>query len=131
MELLKRYKEEIGADLVVTDFNIKDVQLKLPSRKHFWAARLIDAKVSLQNLQKRKKNLKKDLVTRIIAEAPVRITQQTAEIAAESTDELVAINDSIKEYELIIEYLEKVEKIMAGMGYDIRNIINIMQMEQL
>ena len=88
-------------------------------------------KVSLQNLQKRKKNLKKDLVTRIIAEAPVRITQQTAEIAAESTDELVAINDSIKEYELIIEYLEKVEKIMAGMGYDIRNIINIMQMEQL
>ena len=129
--MLKRYKEEIGADLVVTDFNIKDVQLKLPSRKHFWAARLIDAKVSLQNLQKRKKNLKKDLVTRIIAEAPVRITQQTAEIAAESTDELVAINDSIKEYELIIEYLEKVEKIMAGMGYDIRNIINIMQMEQL
>lgn len=131
MDLLKRYKEEIGADLVVTDFNIKDVQLKLPSKKHFWAARLIDAKISLQDLQKRKKNLKKDLVKRIIAEAPVKITQQTAEIAAESTDELTAINDSIKEYELIIEYLEKVERIMAGMGYDIRNIINIMQMEQL
>lgn len=129
--MLKRYKEEIGADLVVTDFNIKDVQLKLPSRKHFWAARLIDAKVELQNLQKRKKNLKKDLVSRIITEAPVKITQQTAESAAESTEELIAINDSIKEYELIIEYLEKVERIMAGMGYDIRNIINIMQMEQL
>jgi len=131
VDLLKRYKEEIGADLVVTDFNIKDVQLKLPSRKHFWAARLIDAKVELQNLQKRKKNLKKDLVSRIITEAPVKITQQTAESAAESTEELIAINDSIKEYELIIEYLEKVERIMAGMGYDIRNIINIMQMEQL
>lgn len=131
MELLKRYREEIGADLVVTDFNIKDVQLKLPSRKHFWAARLIDAKISLQDLQKRKKNLKKDLVKRIIAEAPVKITQQTAESAAESTEELISINDSIKEYELVIEYLEKVERIMAGMGYDIRNIINIMQMEQL
>ena len=129
--MLKRYKEEIGADLVVTDFNIKDVQLKLPSRKHFWAARLIDAKISLQDLQKRKKNLKKDLVKRIIAEAPVKITQQTAESAAESTEELISINDSIKEYELVIEYLEKVERIMAGMGYDIRNIINIMQMEQL
>lgn len=131
MELLKRYKEEIGADLVVTDFNIKDVQLKLPSRKHFWAARLIDAKITLQDLQKRKKNLKKDLVKRIIAEAPVKITQHTAESAAESTEELISINDSIKEYELVIEYLEKVERIMAGMGYDIRNIINIMQMEQL
>lgn len=131
MELLKRYKEEIGSDLLITDFNIKDIQLKLPSRKHFWAARLIDAKIELSNLQKRKKNLKKSLVTKIIADAPVKITQQTAEIAAESTDELISITDSIKEYELIIEYLEKVEKIMSGMGYDIKNIIEIQKLEQL
>ena len=131
MELLKRYKEEIGSDLLITDFNIKDIQLKLPSRKHFWAARLIDAKITLQNLHKRKKSLKKDLVGRIIAEAPVKITQQTAETAAESTEELSNINDSIKEYEFIIEYLEKVERIMGGMGYDIKNIIEIQKLEQL
>ncbi len=131
MELLKRYKEEIGADLIITDFNIKDIQLKLPSRKHFWAARLIDAKITLQSLHKKKKNLKKTLVTKIIAEAPVKLTQQTAEIAAESTDELTQITDSIKEYEFIVEYLEKVEKIMSGMGYDIKNIIEIQKLEQL
>ncbi len=131
MELLKRYKEEIGADLIITDFNIKDIQLKLPSRKHFWAARLIDAKITLQSLHKKKKNLKKTLVTKIIAEAPVKLTQQTAEIAAESTDELTQITDSIKEYEFIVEYLEKIEKIMAGVGYDIKNIIEIQKLEQL
>jgi hypothetical protein len=131
VELLKRYKEEIGADLLITDFNIKDIQLKLPSRKHFWAARLIDAKITLQSLHKKKKNLKKALVTKIIAEAPVKLTQQTAEIAAESTDELTNITDSIKEYEFIVEYLEKVEKIMSGMGYDIKNIIEIQKLEQL
>jgi len=131
VELLKRYKEEIGADLLITDFNIKDIQLKLPSRKHFWAARLIDAKITLQSLHKKKKTLKKTLVTKIIAEAPIKLTQQTAEIAAEATDELVAITDSIKEYEFIVEYLEKVEKIMSGMGYDIKNIIEIQKLEQL
>ena len=131
MELLKRYKEEIGADLLITDFNIKDIQLKLPSRKHFWAARLIDAKITLQFLHKKKKNLKKTLVTKIIAEAPIKLTQQTAEIAAEATDELTNITDSIKEYEFIVEYLEKVEKIMSGMGYDIKNIIEIQKLEQL
>ena len=71
------------------------------------------------------------MVTKIIAEAPVKLTQQTAEIAAESTDELTAITDSIKEYEFIVEYLEKVEKIMSGMGYDIKNIIEIQKLEQL
>lgn len=129
--MLKRYKEEINGDLLITDFNIKEIQLKLPSRKHFWAARLIDAKITLQSLHKKKKNLKKTLVTKIIAEAPVKLTQQTAEIAAESTDELITITDSIKEYEFIVEYLEKVEKIMSGMGYDIKNIIEIQKLEQL
>lgn len=131
MELLKRYKEEINGDLLITDFNIKEIQLKLPSRKHFWAARLIDAKIALQNLHKKKKNLKKTLVSKIIAEAPVKLTQQTAEIAAESTDEITSITESIKEYEFIVEYLEKIEKIMAGMGYDIKNIIEIQKLEQL
>lgn len=131
MELLKRYKEEIGKDLLITDFNIKEIQLKLPSRKHFWAARLIDAKINLQSLINKKKQLKKTLVSKIIAEAPVKLTQQTAEIAAESAEELVSITNSIKEFEFIVEYLEKVEKIMSGMGFDIKNIIEIQKLEQL
>ena len=88
-------------------------------------------KQKIEEIHKKKKNLKKALVTKIIAEAPVKLTQQTAEIAAESTDELTAITDSIKEYEFIVEYLEKVEKIMSGMGYDIKNIIEIQKLEQL
>ena len=131
MELLKRYKEEIGADLVVTDFNIKDVQLKLPSRKHYWAARLIDAKIAHYKLIKRKKLLKESIARRLISDAPVRITQQTAEIAAENTEELQSIAIEIKDYEFVIEYLEKVEKIMSGMGFDIANVIKIIAMEQL
>lgn len=131
MELIERYKEEIGKDLVINEFNIKDVQLKLPSRKHFWAARLIDAKITHFKLVKRKRSLKESIAKRIINEAPVRVTQQTAEIAAESSDELQNITIEIKDYEFVIEYLEKVEKIMSGMGFDIKNILEIMKMEQL
>lgn len=131
MELIERYKEEIDKDLIINEFNIKDVQLKLPSRKHFWAARLIDAKITHFKLVKRKKSLKESIAKRIINEAPVRVTQQTAEIAAESSEELQNITIEIKDYEFVIEYLEKVEKIMSGMGFDIKNILEIMKMEQL
>ena len=131
MDLIERYRNEINKDLIINDFNIKDIQLKLPSRKHYWAARLIDAKIELHKLGKRKKTLKESIVKRIIGEAPVRITQQSAEIAAESTEELQNIALSIKEYEFVVEYLEKVEKIMGGMGFDIKNIIEIQKMEQL
>ena len=131
MNLIERYKEEIERDLIINDFNIKDVQLKLPSSKHYWAARLIDAKITHHKLIKRKKALKNTIATRIINEAPVRITQQTAEIAAESSDELQNISIEIKDYEYVIEYLEKVEKIMGGMGFDISNVIKIMAMETM
>ena len=79
MDLIKRYKEEIGNDLVINDFNIKEVQLRLPSRKHFWAARLIDAKIELHSLQKQKKALKKQIVKRLQQESPIKLTQQSAD----------------------------------------------------
>ncbi len=131
MDLIKKYKEEIGNDLVINDFNIKEVQLRLPARKHFWAARLIDAKIELHSLQKQKKALKKQIVKRLQQEAPIKLTQQSAEIAAESSNEIGSLNDQIKEYEFIIEYLDKATSVLNQVGWDIKNIIEIQKLEQL
>ena len=131
MDLIKKYKDEIGQDLVINDFNIKEVQLRLPSRKHFWAARLIDAKIELYSLQKSKKTLKKQLVKRIQETSPVKLTPQAAEIAAESSSEISSMNDQIKEYEFIIEYLDKATSVLNQVGWDIKNIIEIQKLEQL
>ena len=130
MSIMERYIEEIKQDLIVNDFNIKEVQLRLPARKHFWVARLIDAKIKRNNLLRDKKNLKKDISKRIVELSPIKMTSVAAEIAAESSKEVEEINDQIKEYDYIIEYLEKVEKIFASMHWEIRNIIQINQSEQ-
>lgn len=131
METLKRYIDEVNKDLLIDDFNIKDSQMKLPSRKHFWVARLMDAKISRNKLISKKKQHKKELVLRIINESPVKITTQTAESAAENTTDIEIINEKIKELDFIIEYLEKVEKIFSSIHWEIKNIIQINQMEQL
>ncbi len=131
METLKRYINEINKDLEINDFNLKEAQLRLPSRKHFWVARLIDSKVQRNILLVQKKNLKKDMVKRLLAESPVKITAQTAESAAENTTDVESINEKIKELDMIIEYLEKVEKIFSTMHWEIKNIIQINQLEQL
>lgn len=131
METLKKYIEEVNKDLQIDDFNLKQAQMKMPSRKHFWVARLIDAKINKNKLLTRKKQHKKDLVTRIITESPVKITIQTAESAAENTQDMDVINEKLKELDLIIEYLEKVEKIFSSMHWEIKNIVQINQMEQL
>lgn len=130
-DLLKKYIEEIGQDLVVDDFNIKEVQMRLPARKHFWVARLMDAKVERNNLFTKKKKLKKELTKKVIADSPVKITQSVAEQHAERHDAIQQITDKINEYNVVIEYLEKATDVLNQMGWDIKNIIEIQKLEQL
>ena len=129
--MLKKYIEDINKDLYLDDFNLKEVQMRLPARKHFWVARLIEAKIKRNTLFGKKKKLKKDLVKKVIEDSPVRINQTAAETAAERYDSVVTINNSIKEQDTIIEYLEKVEKILSTMHWEVKNIVDINRMEQL
>ena len=131
MELLRKYIDEIGQDLVLDDFNLKEAQMRLPARKHFWVARLIEAKIKRNSLIGDKKKIKKELVKKVIADSPVRISQSAAESAAERHESIDSLNKGIAEQDAIIEYLEKVEKILGNMHWEIKNIIDINKMEQL
>ena len=105
--------------------------MRLPARKHFWVARLMEAKIKRNSFFRNKKNLKKEVVKKVISDSPVRISQSAAESAAERHESISKLNESISEQDYIIEYLEKVEKIMGHMHWEIKNIIDINKMEQL
>ena len=130
MQLLKKYIEEIGEDLVLNDLNLKERQMRLPARKHFWVGRLIEAKIKRNNLIGEKNKLKKELVKKVIEDSPVRINQTSAEAATEKYASVDKLNNSIKEQDTIIEYLEKVEKILSNMHWEIKNVIDMNKMEQ-
>lgn len=131
MELLKKYIEEVGKDLVLDDFNIKEQSMRLPARKHYWVAQLIKSKIERNAIFEKKKALKKTLTKGVIATSPVKLSQSAAEQAAEHHEALVSLNAKIKELDIIIEYLEKVERTMSQMGFDIKNAVEIMKMEQM
>ena len=130
MELLKKYMEDIGQDLVLNDLNLKEQQQRLPARKHFWVGRLIEAKIKRNELIATKSKLKKDLVKKVIEDSPVRINQTSAEAATEKYESVTKLNKDIKEQDTIIEYLEKVEKILGNMHWEIKNVIDMNKMEQ-
>lgn len=123
--------DEIGQDLVVDDFNLKEVQMRLPARKHFWVARLMDAKVEKNRLLLKKKRLKKELTKKVITESPIKISISTAEQHAERHETILQITELINEYIVIVEYLEKCEKVLSSMSFDLKNIVEINKMEQL
>lgn len=131
MSLLRKYMEEVEKDLVVNDFNIKETQLRLPARKHYWVARLIEAKSELQKLNDKEKKLQKKLAVKIKEEAPMHLTDKVISTLIDEQDEMFNIKDNKRDLTNVIEYLEKVEKIMSSMGFDIKNIIELNKLEQL
>ena len=131
MELLQKYIKEIAEDLKIDEINVKDVQMRTPARKHFWVARLINHKIELEKLKKKKKSTIKILLETAENKSPVILSKINLEKSIEETTQIQEINDSIKENELIIELLEKTEKTFSSLTYDIKNIIALMNMEQM
>lgn len=131
MKIIDQYKKEIEEELHVDEFNIKDVSMKTPGRKHFWVCKLIQHKRNLLNLKAERYNLKKELVKLIQKESPVKVTTPVAEKTAYQHEKMVELQHRIDEQELIIEFLEKTEKTFTSLSFDIKNIIEIMKMEQL
>jgi len=131
VNLLDQYIDEIEKDLQINEFNLKDSSMKTPAKKHYWVSKLIRHKKNLLNLRQQRDLIKRDVVQKIIEESPVKVTVPVAEKASYRHEKMKEISDQISNEELIIEFLEKTEKTFSAIGFDIKNIIEIMKMEQL
>ena len=130
-ELIDQYNNELKEHLVLDEFNIKDAQMKLPGRKHLWVGRLMRHKQELNNLKTKKSKLIQKITKSIQESRAVRLSVPAAEKVAWNTEPIKELSSQIGEQELIIEFLEKIEKIFSGMSYDIKNIIEIQKLETM
>ena len=131
MSIIDQYAKEIESDLKVDEFNIKEVSMKTPGRKHFWVTKLIHHKKTVLNLKAERYNLKKDIVKQIIKESPIKVTLPVAEKTAYQHEKMIELQSRIDDQELIVEFLEKVEKTFTSLSFDVKNIVEIMKMETL
>lgn len=131
MKILEQYIKEMGVDVELDEFTIKEVQMKLPALKHKWVGRLVRHKGELESCKSRRDNVIKEIAKEVIDTATYQVTLVTAQKAAEKHDRVKKIDEEIKEHKLIVEFLEKSERIFSSMTFDIKNITEIMKLETL
>lgn len=131
MSLLSKYIKEVEQDLILNDFNIKETQLRLPAKKHFWVARLIEAKRDLQDVIDKEKKMTKVLSTKIKEQSPVTLTDKTVLNLIDEQEEIGSIKEKKRDLTNVVEYLEKVEKIFGSMHWEVRNVIELQKLETL
>jgi len=131
VDVLDSYIEEIKEDLKIDQFNLKEVALKLPGKKHHWVARLINHKRNLFRLEKEKAELKQAVIEELKEKAPVILSSVAIDKGVSEYQKIKDLNDAIQYEKLVIEFLEKAEKVFSSTSFDVGNIIKVMQLETL
>jgi hypothetical protein len=128
ISLIEKYNEEIKKYVTVDEFNMKQVQMDLPATRHYWVGRLMYHKQEILKLKKLRKEAQKKIADKLEHESPVGLNPKTLEQAQQNHPVIIKIDDQIAEHSLVIEYLEKIETNFRSIGFDIRNLIEIVRM---
>ena len=131
MSLLEQYIDELTKDVEIDEFSLKECQMKLPAVKHKWVGRLIRHKRDLYKAHSERRELVKTVVEKIKDAQEYAMTTPAAEKLAAKHEPVVKIDDNIRDLELVIEFLDKCEKIFHSMSFDIKNLVEIIKMETL
>ena len=131
MQLLEQYISELTSDVMIDEFNMKEVQMKLPAIKHKWVGRLMRTKVDIDSKYIEKAKLVQSLAEKLIEQSPVTMALPLAKKKVEDHTAIKALSAEIKELRLVVEFLEKTEKILGGISFDIKNLVEIIKLETL
>lgn len=129
MSLFEKYNDEIKKYVSVDEFNMKQIQMDLPSARHYWVGRLMFHKQEILKLKKLRKQAQQKITEKIQHESPVGINHKTLGTASDNHPVVIKIDEQIAENELLIEYLTKIEANFRSISYDIKNLIEIVKLE--
>jgi hypothetical protein len=131
VNLLDKYIEELKQELVIDEMNVSAVQRRLPARRHFWAARLIQHKRDIFKLKKEKDEIEQKIAKELREKSVTKLSIPESISIAKKSSGVRDISEKLYELELVVELLEKAEKNLSSMVWDIKNIVALIQMETL
>ena len=131
MDLYSRYKKEISDDLKFDAFNLKETAMLVPSKKHFWIARLNDHRIEVADLKSKKVKIIKTLMQKAEQASPVKLSKANLEKMLEEMPEMLELDEKIAEQEHLVKYLEYSKWVFASFTEDVKNAIETTKLEQM
>ena len=126
-EEIDKFSEELDLDTQVDATNIMQRQLSAPNVRHKWLYRLVMAKKELIKLDEQKEVIIAEKLN--VSNLPV--SNLAARKNVERAPEISVLNVKIRHQELLVDYLDSAVKQMNQIGFDYKNLVELMKLEQL
>ena len=131
MELLKDYQAQYIEFCKIDDFTLEAKARRVPAEKHFWVARLIDAKIERERLLKKRKSRKDTLEGKLREDKDFAFNEFEIKKKANEILNDEDIAEQLRSYDFLVEYLERLVSCVNFIAQDIKNIIDIQRMETM
>ncbi len=130
-ERLAQYGDEIQLDCRMDQLNVKEKVGDLATIRHKWVARLIRARRDILALERKRKRLIQEAIDLAKSQrhGPVDFSDRAIAAQCATKPAIVTIDEQTANIAIIVEYLEKVEKVFQAMGHDARNLVELIKME--
>ena len=129
LDLLDKYQLELKNDITIDEMNMKDRSLFITSIKHKWVGYLMRHKIDLKKLENGRELMVNTISEQLLEKPDMQLSHAAVRRKAESHETIIKVDEQIEGYKIIIEYLEKVEKVVNSMTWDLKNIIELVKME--
>lgn len=125
--MIDTYAKELEVDMELSILNLKDRQLAHPTIRHKWLYRLIKHKRRVGELKEELEDLVYELTAKEEKLERVSLPRLNAKIEKDPT--VIALK-RLKDAEYkTVEYLDGVQNILSSMSFDMKNIVEIMKLE--
>ena len=124
-KIISDFQSELTNDIKMDELSIKEKAMLAPTTKHKWVARTMQYKSTLFKLE----YTKKQKIKTKAFNSPVALSKTAQEQAIAGDDEIASINACIDQVKIILEYLEKIEKLTSSLTYDYKNVIDLQKLE--
>ena len=126
-ELLERYAIELDTDTQVDITNIMEKQLSAPNVKHKWLYKLTQAKQQMLKLMYARDEIRQT----IIDSNNLPISDVVLKRKSSNDPRIIALEKDIAQYQILVDYLDVAVKQINQIGFDFKNIVELMKMENL
>lgn len=130
-QLLNKYYKELDDDVLLSIANLQDKNLRCSAIRGKWLMYLTKEKENKKSLKQAKEELKTSLLNKQESDSNKSILQQKNEDnLLKNNEKLLKLNNAIEQLDEVIIFLEYAWNILNDFGYNIKNVIDMVKMEQ-
>ena len=126
-ERMKKLNSEALEDFQLDDYTLKEKSLASPNIKIKWTRILAEEQKLLKLLEQKQDDYKRDLLS---SKFDVNVADFKKKIELAGDDGMVKFNKAIENQKDVIRFVEGICKIAQGFGFDLKNAIDIVKLEQ-